>query len=188
MGGGGGGGPKSGLADAHRGDPVPSDSDQWGLGDPILRVGYDVFRSSTRAHLVSVYAVGKAPVADEETGFSTGEWDAGGGIAWRYSATKVRFLAEATYWRLGQPPEVILVNPVIYRLGIGHYFSQGKTLVEVSAFGRTETIADVGGSHLIGLTVERRLGHRKLFFATASVGLSEGAPDGVLVVGMRVGL
>ena len=130
----------------------------------------------------------KAPLADEETGFSTGEWDVGGGIAWLHQVARTRIRVEATYWRLGQPPDVTLKDPFTYQLQVGRFLADGGILIEASVFGRTETIAGDGGTHLLGLSTEHAVRPRTFFFASLSLGLSDTAPDVALVLGMRFGL
>ena len=124
-------------------------------------------------------------VTDEDTGFSTGEWDLGGGLAYQYWTSGFRMVAEATYWRLGQPPEVSLEDPLTYRLALGWFLDGGKTLLEGTVYGRTETVTGDGGSHLLGATVERFVRRDRSLYVSAAAGLSETAPDWALIAGMR---
>ena len=153
-----------------------------------MRAGYGIFSSPAFNHRIALFAAVKAPLADEETGFSTGEWDFGGGIAWLHQAARTRIRVEATYWRLGQPPDVSLEDPFTYQLQVGRFLTDGRTLIEASAFGRTETVAGDGGSHLIGLSAEHAVRPRTFLRASLSAGLSDTAPDVALVLGMRFGL
>ncbi len=169
-------------------DPQTLDFNETGLGDPVFRAEFAVSQSQISGMRFGVYGTAKPPLADEDSGFGTGEWDYGAGITVSKRAGSVLFLADLGYWIFGDLPDFELQDPVAYSLGLGHSLVGGRYSVLGSVSGYTETVDGVDGPIEAGLTVSRFNNSGRSFNVTLSAGLTESAPDYALSTGWRVGL
>ncbi len=177
---------KGGTVDVPSPDTL--DFDKSGVGDPLFRADFAVSESRAEGPGFGVYAVAKPPLADEDSGFGTGEWDYGAGITISRQAGSILFLADLGYWVYGDLPDLELKDPLTFSLGLSHSLSGGRLLVGASVWGSTETVDGVDGPLQIGITASRLVGSGRSYSLTLSAGLTESAPDHSLSVGWRVGL
>jgi hypothetical protein len=186
-GGGGGGHHGGGGGGGMPGHPEPptQDFEKFGIGDLYLTFGAVFYRDVFDRNSLGAFVTAKAPLADESRGFGSGEWDFAAGVSWYRRTQKNLFFAELAYWSLGEPPDVVLINPVAFEFAYGRVLSNPRYLIEASIWGRTETIEGVDGPVAIDLTLSRGLKRQHSVYFTAEVGLTESAPDFAVVFGYR---
>lgn len=142
-------------------------------GDPVAHVGWRILGGS--GTLATVTASAKAPLSDTAT-VGTGEWDFGVSLAvGRSLGTWGGLSLEGSYWRLGDMPELELLDPVQGSLGIfaflGEGWAGGTSLMASSA------ILD-GYDPAVSLGVSlSRVGLRRTMSVFGAVGFTETAPD-----------
>lgn len=185
QGGGGGGGHHGGGGMPGHPEPPAQDYDKFGVGDLYLTFGGVFYRDVFDRNSLGGFVTAKVPVADEDRGFGSGEWDFAAGLSWFRRTPKNMFFAELAYWSLGEPPDVTLINPVAFEFAYGRVLGNPRYLVEASVWGRTKTIEGVDGPVAIDLTLSRSLKRQHSVYFTAEVGLTESAPDYAIVVGYR---
>lgn len=167
-------------------DPDTLDFDETGVGDPLLRADVRLSRADAAARF-GVWAAVKPAIADETSGFGTGEWDAGGGVTLSGRAGEGLVLAEVGAWSLGDPPDLELEDPLSWALSYGHPVGdRGNVLAGVA--GWTETIDGADGPVWASLAAGRRLRGDSFLTVTATAGLSDTAADWSLALGWSVPL
>ena len=159
------------------------------LGDPLMQADLDLHRGFGLVRSFTVSGVAKAPVADVESGIGTGEWDVGAGAMLSLGTDRTFFFANATYWVLGDMPELPLENTLSYGASLGR--ALGPT-------GRWSVLGSVAGSTAIvetsdpPLSVGIGVGYLREGGDGVNVGvmfgLSESSPDVSSYVGWRVPL
>jgi len=148
-----------------------------GLGDIVLRGGYDVLREDPHPFDLTVVAKVKAPTADENKGLGTGEFDAGAGLeAAKLVAPGWTVLADLYYTAIGDPPGSDLNNQVAADVGFSRQLREdltGTVLFEASnaLVSGTPSPRDVRG------ILDFRVDEQASVFASALAGLSEGSAD-----------
>ncbi len=159
-----------------------------GLGDPVGRI--DVALSQTEAGRPSISLVGavKAPIADVGSGFGTGKWDAGVGLSGAMSANGISVLAEAVYWKTGNPSGASLRNAVAYALSIGRALPSSHWSLLGTVSGATSLWTGLEGPVLAGVGVGYLLESGSSVFVTAAAGLTRTAPAISTGLGWRVPL
>ena len=112
-----------------------------GVGDPLARVDVAVVNDPARALQVSVAGSVKLPVADSENGLGTGKADVaiGGSIFKALGRTSV--LADALFWKYGDPEGIDFANALSYSVGVGQLLGDGRWSALVSLSGFTTGIA-----------------------------------------------
>jgi hypothetical protein len=159
-----------------------------GLGDPLVRASYDLPVGSDTSRLrVQLTGTLKPPVADADEGFSTGAWDGGLGVALARAFAPWFLLAEGTYWRLGDLEALPLNDVFSYSVGTGRSVYRGRGGVLASFSGSTTVIS--GTDPPISLTGGFSYTPAPwTLSATASSGLTEGAADWTVGLGLSVTL
>ncbi len=181
-GGGGGGGP------IEVPDPETLDFDQRGLGDPILRFDAVILGDLSLGRALGAWAAVKAPIAGTNSGFGTGEWDVGGGLAFAYNSGRTWYWAEAGYWLLGDPVDYELIDPFFLRLEFDHRIGPGAWSVGAAVDGSTETVDGAGGRSVVSANVKRHFMVGRRIEFKIGAGLTEASPDWIASFGWRVPL
>lgn len=193
-GGGGGGGKGGGSGNnspAHPvevPDPDTQEFDGRGIGDPILRVDGVVLGDLSLGRALGLWAAVKAPVADVTSGFGTGEWDTGGGLAFTFSTNNLWFGAEAGYWLLGDPVDFELTNPFVLRLEIDRSVGTGPWSLGARFDGSTETVDGAGNRAVLSGIFRRYFKHGRQIEMRIGAGLTDASPDWVVSFGWRLPL
>lgn len=169
-------------------DPQTVNFSESGLGDPVFRADFAVSERQASGVRFGVYGAAKPPLADEDSGFGTGEWDYGAGITVSKRAGSALFLADLGYWIFGDLPDFELEDPFAYSFGLGRSLEGSRYSVLGSVSGYTETVDGVDGPIEAGFTVSRLNSSGRSFNVTLSAGLTESAPDYAVSTGCRVGL
>lgn len=167
-------------------DPDTLDFSETGVGDPLLRVDLEIARGG--GSTAGVFASVKPPLADEDSGFGTGEWDAGGGVTFSRRAGAGLLLVELAYWSFGDLPDLELEDPFAASLAYGRPVGGGAVSWLAAVSGFTETLDGADGPVELSLTFSRQRpeGGRRLSL-TVAAGLTETAADGRVALGWSVG-
>lgn len=158
---------------------------QFDLGDPLLQVGVALHQGYGIVRSVGAHALAKAPVADVESGIGTGEWDYGAGATLALGGDRTFVLADASYWVVGDMPDLPLRNTLTYGLSVGRALGSGRWSVTGSLMGATAMIESADPPVSLGLGVAHSSGSARGFTAGVSVGLTESAADVSSYVGWR---
>ena len=182
----------SGMAGGmHGGTMSPSNDMPFshvGIGDPVARIDAAVLRDDADGPVVSFVGSVKAPLADVNRGFGTGEWDVGAGFSGAGNVGGMSVFADAVYWKLGNPPGGSLRNVVAYALSIGRPFASGHWSVLGTLSGATSLWTGLEAPLQAGAGVGYALRSGSGLFATAAVGLTRTAPAISTGLGWRVPL
>ena len=159
-----------------------------GIGDPIGRIDVALSRADAEHPVLSLVGAAKAPLADVNRGFSTGEWDFGAGLSSGVNVAGISVLAEAVYWKLGNPPGGSVRNAVAYALSIGRTFPRSRWSVLGTVSGASSLWTGLNGPVQAGAGVGYLLESGSGVFATAAAGLTRTAPAISTGIGWRVPL
>jgi Putative MetA-pathway of phenol degradation len=168
--------------------PEPVDVRQYGVGDPLVRLGIRLTKESAAGPSLEAVAQVKAPVARLDSGFGTGEWDYGAGLALSKRIGGAVLFADASYWMLGDLPELELKDPWVYSVSLGLPFSRGRSSLLVSYFGMSRVIEGAAPASSLGLGLSLKVGTGSSLMLNAGFGLSESSPDLALSLGWAIGL
>ncbi len=161
---------------------------QSGVGDPVLMAGLTLVRESGATPAIQLSGQIKAPLADVDQGFGTGEWDYSVGVGLSKKIGGVFLFADVHYWILGDLPELELQNAWSYAFSFGHAFAAGKYALMASYSAITEVIAGVAPPSSFGLGLSVRIGRGSSVMLNAAFGTSEASPDLSLSLGWSIGL
>jgi hypothetical protein len=167
--------------------PEVVESSQYGVGDPVLRMGIRVLDEGPARPSLELVAQVKAPVASLESGFGTGAWDYGVGVSLAKRLAGVLVFADVSHWTLGDLPELELKDPWVYSASFGVPFARGRSALLVSYFGMTEVIDAVAPPAALGLGLSLKIGPKTSLMLNGSFGLSEASPDFTASVGWSIG-
>jgi len=159
-----------------------------GLGHLVLRVDLQLLEARKILPSVSLIGDFKAPFADVDQGFGTGEADYGAGISLSRAFSKNLVLAEIIYWVLGDLPELELKNLVDYIVAIGRPIANNKLSIFVSFSGSSEIVNDVEPPAQVGIGLNHRFSSGPNLNGSISIGVTESAPDFSVSFGWSIGL
>ena len=159
-----------------------------GIGDPVGRVDVALVRTDANHPSLSLVGAVKAPVADVTHGFGTGEWDVGAGLSGAASVGGTSVLADAVYWKLGNPPGASLRNAVAYALSVGRALSGGHWSVLGTVSGSSSLWTGLAAPVQAGMGVGYLFESGNSVFVTTAVGLTRTAPALSTGLGWRVPL
>jgi len=159
-----------------------------GLGDLYITGGLDLIEiSSGRPNLQLTGSV-KVPVANENEGFGTGEWDFGAGVSISSLLGGLFLAAEVGYWTFGDMPDLQFDDVISYSFSIGKPFSKGKTGLIASIYGYTDTFEDIAGPIQAALGFNYLTDSGSGLTAGAAIGLTESAADLSITAGWSIPL
>ena len=149
-----------------------------GLGDPVLRADVTLLRRRSGGLAASASGAIKLPTADADTGIGSGEYDGSVGITLTGARGRSSFLADVTYWVLGDPPDTIIRNvPAVY-LGFATVIDRGYRWSAMFAVSSAAAIASgLAPPTQAHAGVLRMLRPGTAVGATVSVGLNDTAAD-----------
>lgn len=154
-----------------------------GLGDVVLKGGYDLLEEQDQPFNLSAVGKIKFPTADDDEGLGTGEFDEGLGLeASKRLDDRWTLFADVYYTFIGDPSGVNLDDEFAFDVGFGYAFS--KTL-SANVFYEYRTAISDGTSapQDLFLGLEQKLSEAAKLFGGVSLGLSDGSPD----VGVTLG-
>lgn len=159
-----------------------------GVGDPSFRADIDLLPAGVGEWSVTLGGEVKAPLADPDQGFGTGEWDGGVSIsvARRIGGTFV--FGDLGYWVLGDMDELELQDPVAWAAGVGHTVAEGKVGLLASVSGYSTIVEGTDPPVEADGGVTYQIAPRRSVSANVSFGLTESSPDVAFAAGWTVGL
>ncbi len=161
--------------------------DGFGIGDPVFRADLEVVEERYILPSIGLVSQAKVPIFDVNHSFGTGEWDYGGGITLSRSTPDRFVFMELIYWRLGDTPEVDLMNPVAYSVALGQPLAGRGYEVVFSLSGYSAIIRGVDPEILLGIGLAHSTGSARHFGLSAAVGLTESSPEFTLSLDWLVG-
>ncbi len=159
-----------------------------GLGDLYITGGLDLIEISSGRPNVQLTGSVKVPVANENEGFGTGEWDFGAGLSISYFMRSIFLAGEVGYWTFGDMPDLEFDDVVSYSFSIGKPFSGGKMGLMASIYGYTDTFEDIDGPIQVALGFNYLTDSGSGLTAGAAIGLTESAADLSVTAGWSVPL
>ena len=146
------------------------------VGDPMFGAVLTAYEGVGTLRSFAVDGWVKAPVASVESGVGSGAWDYGVGTSIALGIGRGLLFASATWWALGDMPDLELEDALFYSLGAGLPLGRSWSLL-ASASASTRIIATSDPPASVGLFVSRRIGSAASIGLGASAGLSETATD-----------
>jgi hypothetical protein len=159
-----------------------------GIGDPLARADVELVREGEWSPAIRVVGAAKAPLAAASTGFGTGKWDFGSGFAASKAMGTVFLFADATYWRLGDMPDLPLRNTVAYGVSAGRFVGSQRVSVLGSVNGSSSVLRGVAGPVQAGLAIGYHWESGRVFTVSTAVGLTRSASDVTLGAGWQLPL
>ncbi|HVS59501.1 MAG TPA: hypothetical protein VHE82_02280 [Gemmatimonadaceae bacterium] len=159
-----------------------------GIGDPLGRIDVTLSGADAEHPVVTLVGVVKAPLANVNRGFGTGEWDAGAGLSSTVKVASISVFAEAVYWKLGNPPGGSVRNAVAYALSIGRALHRSRWSVLGTVSGASSLWTGLEAPVQAGMGIGYLLESGSSVFATAAAGLTRTAPAISTGLGWRVPL
>ncbi len=160
---------------------------QFGVGDPLVRLGVRLWKESRFLPAVELSGQAKLPVADMEAGFGTGTWDYGAGLSLTKKLGGAILFADVSYWTLGDLPDLEIHDPWTYAFSLGLPLSRGKAALLFSYFGMTRIIEGVEPPSAAGAGLSFKVGPKSSLMINGSFGLSESSPDFTASFGWTLG-
>lgn len=157
-----------------------------GVGDPIGRVELALWPADRSTVRLNVVASAKAPLADVNHGFSTGEWDAGAGFSGSATVGSLMLFGDAMYWSLGNPPGASLRSVVAYSVAAGRPLSGNRWSLLANVTGATSYWPGVEAPVQAGVGVGYLLESGSSINTFGAVGLTQTAPSLSVGIGWRV--
>ena len=151
-------------------------------GDPMFGATLATFEGNGAVRSFGVEAWTKVPVTSVESGVGTGAWDYGAGASLVLGNGRALFFANATWWVLGDMPDLELRDALFYSLALGVPIRGAWSLL-TSASASTSIIAGSDPPVSAHLLVSRSLSDGAAFSLGAGVGLSESASDFTVSLG-----
>lgn len=168
--------------------PDTIESEDVGLGDPLLRADVELLKAGKILPSVHIAAQLKVPLTDVDQGFGTGEWDYGGGVSLTKAVGGNFVFVDVTYWVLGDLPDLELQDPVAYSVTLCRPLTGGRFAVLASFLGYTEIIEDADPPAQVNLALTYRLASGRSLSASMVFGVRESSPDFSVSLGWRIGL
>ena len=162
--------------------------DEVGAGDPTLRLAVELLSGDRGALSVTLSGTVKAPLADPDAGFGTGEWDGGAVLGLSRRLGQAFLYADVGYWVYGDMPGVELADPVTYSAGVGLVPGGGRMGLLASVSGSSRILEGTDPPLELGLGVNFGFPERRSLGATISLGLTESSPDFSAGLGWSLGL
>ncbi len=149
-----------------------------GFSDPSLSASLNLYSNAARRISVSLNGQVKIPLTNPSTGYGTGAWDTGAGLAVSNSfRTQWMVFVSAMYWWMGDMDELELNNTLAYGVSVGRMTQGGRLLVTTSFNGFTRIADEFDPPLTIGLGAGLRASRVVFLNSHLTFGLSEAAPD-----------
>ena len=157
--------------------PDTGSFDRIGIGDPTFFANVELVSLAGRAATISATAAAKAPVGSVNQGFSTGEWDYGGGLALSAASGRALLLLDGMYWKLGDMPGLELKDGVSYGASVGTFVGRRRVSLVASVLGSSSLAAGISAPVQLGFAVGYLTPARRSVNLGLYAGLTDSAPD-----------
>jgi len=162
-------------------DPLadPTVSAPWtnaGFGDPLIRV--DVLVVDDWRHALQIGAVGslKPALVDAADGLGTGVADYAAGVSAFKAVGGTVLLADAMFWKYGDPEGIDFENSLSYSFGVGRTLGTGRWST-IASFAGFSPIGDAPPPLLLTIGVMRLVGRTQSLAINAGFGLTDSSTD-----------
>jgi len=148
-----------------------------GLGDLLVRGGYDILKEDPQPFDLSLVGKVKFPTADKDKGLGTGEFDGGFGLeSGKLIAPGWTLLADLYFTVIGSPPGLDLRNQAAADIGVSRLLIKELTLTALLEGSNALVSGEPAPFDLRGI-LDYRLNEQGGLFIGALAGLSDGSPD-----------
>lgn len=144
------------------------------VADPMFGASLTAYEGFGAVRSLGFDAYAKAPIASVESGVGSGEWDYGAGASLALGSGETLLFANATYWILGDMPDLELEDALFYSLAVGHSLNDNWSLL-ASASSSTRIIAGSDPPASVNLSFSRRLTEGASINFGAGAGITETA-------------
>jgi hypothetical protein len=152
------------------------------VGDPMVGASLSVFEGMGLMRSLDLEGWAKIPVTDVESGVGTGAWDYGVGGTMALAFGETMMFAGATWWIIGDMPDLPLKDALFYSASIGRSLGEyWSGFVSLSA--SSQVIENVDPPVSAALSLSRRLSQGMSFHVGAGAGLTESAASFTANVG-----
>jgi hypothetical protein len=163
-------------------EPITSES-QSGLGDIVVRGGFDILIEDDRRPALIVEGIIKLPTASESKGMGTGELDGGMTLELGRTIHRSYIYARFGFLIIGEPSGADFDNPYLYEGGVGFQVNS-KLYFNLSLEGRTSIDDWVDDPLEAVWSGHYRLRNHLSLSAFLAIGLTDGSPDAALGMGL----
>lgn len=160
-----------------RGRPRAGTATHGGLGDIVLRGGYDLLHDDPDPIDLTPVLKLKLPTASREKGLGTGEFDFGGGLeAAKRVAGGWTVLFDLYLTAIGDPPGTDLNDQAAFDVGASHELAKSLTGTVYFEASNALVSGEPAPRDLRGI-LDYRVDDTVSLFGSLMVGLTEGASD-----------
>jgi len=148
-----------------------------GLGDLVVRGGYDLIKENPQPFDLSLAAKIKLPTADEDKGLGTGKFDEGLGLEFGKRVVESwTVLADLYYTFIGDPSGTDLNNQVAGDIGFAYLPGEDLTTTVLFEGSNALVPGQPAPLDLRGI-LDYKLGEHVHVYGGVLAGLSNGSPD-----------
>lgn len=160
-----------------RGRPRAAATTHGGLGDIVLRGGYDLLHDDPEPLDLTPVLKLKLPTASREKGLGTGEFDFGGGLeAAKRVAGGWTVLFDLYLTAIGDPPGTDLNDQAAFDVGVSHELDKVMTGTLLFEASNALVSGEQAPRDLRGI-LDYRVDDTVSLFGSLMVGLTEGSSD-----------
>lgn len=146
------------------------------VGDPSLFASFEPYAGFGALRSVRLNASAKAPLNGVDSGVGSGAWDVGLGGSATVSAGGVLLFGDASYWWLGDLPDLELSDGLSYGVGASRSAFGGEGSVLLMLSGMTRSIEAMEAPLSAALSVSHAVGSGGFVSGGLGFGLTESAP------------
>jgi hypothetical protein len=168
------------------GGAVPGSSSTAGAGDPLVRADLRVVDDTRRGFQVSAAGAVKYAMVDEASGRGSGEHDLGAGGSVFLMRGRTSLMADAMFWRYGDPDGIDYRDGVSYSVGVGRLVGAGRWSVLGTLAGFSAGLDDSTPPVSLGVSLLGAFLNGHSVAVSTGVGLTSGASDVSVGVSWRV--
>lgn len=152
------------------------DQAQSGIGDATLSAEYTLLEERARQPRIGALLSLKIPLANEDKGLGTGEFDEGVGLSLAKTVGFTRYFARGSYIFRGDSAQYDPKNYLSYALGIGYLFNFDLQAA-LALTGATAPFAGAPAPLEAQVRLNYRISERVRIGGYIGHGLSAGGPD-----------
>jgi hypothetical protein len=164
--------PLDSLADA----TVSAPWTNAGFGDPLIRLDVQVVDDRRHALQIGVAGSLKPAIVDAADGLGTGVADYAAGVSAFKAMGGTMVLADAMFWKYGDPEGVDFENSLSYSFGVGRTLGTGRWST-IASFAGFSPIGDTPPPLLLTIGVMRLVGRNQSLAINAGFGLTGSSTD-----------
>ncbi|PWN06541.1 hypothetical protein [Rhodohalobacter mucosus] len=159
------------------------------FSDPSVSLSVNLLRRYSSQTFVYLNTQLKIPVSDPASGYGTGAWDGGAGLAMSKGiGASFMLFTDLMYWWMGDMEELPIRNGLSYGIGFGKLFTDTGWTASLALNGFTGIIEGVDPPLSLSAGAGVRLGEKASLNVNAGTGLSESSPDITVGLGWFVNL